>query len=204
MKDEEVLTWMNVTSFRWSLEKGNTMLFWYDTWCGDLPLRIQFPRLLAVGRDIVPINEIQNIKWEKIFQCYLLNREHNMVEELKLILQYFRINQPPEDKLTWIHDVAGKFSVNFLSSLLNLVNLEECGSNFEKLLKLKVPSKIRSFAWMLVSDKLPTKEFLLKWGISIPGDMAGCPWCGMTVESSSHLLICCSFVTVFLAKRCSW
>ncbi|KAK8612197.1 hypothetical protein V6N13_092316 [Hibiscus sabdariffa] len=31
MKDEEVLNWMNICSFRWSLRKGDSILFWLDT-----------------------------------------------------------------------------------------------------------------------------------------------------------------------------
>ncbi|KAK8595342.1 hypothetical protein V6N13_016717 [Hibiscus sabdariffa] len=128
MKDEELLNWMNVCSFRWSLGKGDVILFWYDTWCGDLPLKIQFPRLfrlavnkMAVVRDLAPANELQNIKWEKIFQRNLLNRELYLVEELKALLHDYRIIQTAEDKLIWIHDIAGKFSVKILSSLLNSV-----------------------------------------------------------------------------------
>ncbi|KAK8560962.1 hypothetical protein V6N13_026397 [Hibiscus sabdariffa] len=211
MNDEEVFNWMNVNSFCWALGKGDVILFWYDSWCGDLPLRLQFPKLfrlavnkMAVVRDFVLAMEAQNGGWAGLFQRSLVDREFKLVEDLKLLLSEYRLSESMEDKLIWIHGVAGSFSVKKLSSLLNSVNLEASEFNFERVWKLKVPPKIRSFVWMLVLDRLPSKEFLLKRGVNIPIDMAGCPWCGLGVENTFHLLIGCRFVTVFWQRICVW
>ncbi|KAK8609499.1 hypothetical protein V6N13_061947 [Hibiscus sabdariffa] len=128
---------------------------------------------MAAVRDFVLVLEAQNGGWVGLFQRSLVDRELKLVEDLKLLLSEYRLSETMEDKLIWIHDVAGKFSIKTLSSLLNFVNLEASDFNFERVWKLKVPPKIRSFVWMLVLDRLSSKEFLLKRGVNIPVDMAG-------------------------------
>ncbi|KAK8609494.1 hypothetical protein V6N13_061942 [Hibiscus sabdariffa] len=159
---------------------------------------------MAAVRDFVLVLEARNGGWVGLFQRSLVDGELKLVEDLKLLLSEYQLSETTEDKLIWIHDVAGNFSVKKLSSLLNSVNLEASDFNFERVWKLKFPPKIRSFVWMLVLDRLSSKEFLLKRGVNIPVDMAGCTWCGLGVENTFHLLIGCRFVTVFWQRICMW
>lgn len=39
--------------------------------------------------------------------------------------------------------------------------------NFDKIWKLKVPPRVRSFLWMISIDRLPTKEFLIRRGVKL-------------------------------------
>ncbi|KAK8578605.1 hypothetical protein V6N13_100433 [Hibiscus sabdariffa] len=159
---------------------------------------------MAAVRDFVLALEAQNGGCVGLFQRPLVDREFKLVEDQKLLLSKYRLSETLEDKLIWIHDVAGNFSVKKLSYLLKSVNPEASEFNFERVWTLKVPSKIRSFVWMLVLDRLPSKEFLLKRGVSIPVDMVGCPWCGLGVENTFHLLIGCRFIMVFWQRICKW
>ncbi|KAK8659534.1 hypothetical protein V6N13_029734 [Hibiscus sabdariffa] len=102
-----------------------------------------------------------------------------------------------EDKLIWIHDRVGVFSLKKVSSLLLHLIGDFIDIVADKLWKVKVPPKIQSFIWLVYLDRVPTKEFLLNRGLQILETLKGCPLCGSGVESSHHLLFACGFANCF-------
>ncbi|KAH1073759.1 hypothetical protein J1N35_026087 [Gossypium stocksii] len=46
-KDLFVAKWMGFDSFRWEIGNGDKCLFWEDIWCGNRPLRVEYPRELV-------------------------------------------------------------------------------------------------------------------------------------------------------------
>ena len=46
-------------------------------------------------------------------------------------------------------------------------------------------------AWMVILNKLPTKEKLVNWGLHLQDDL--CPLCQLSQESRNHLFFCCPF-----------
>ena len=82
---------------------------------------------------------------------------------------------------------------------LSLVETEECGecSNgdqrtplWRKIWHLKIPAKIRIFAWRACMNGLPTRLNLYQRGVNIN---PLCPMCEQEPESISHTLLHCNF-----------
>ncbi|XP_058734139.1 uncharacterized protein LOC131605852 [Vicia villosa] len=58
---------------------------------------------------------------------------------------------------------------------------------------LKLPPKIKVFAWRFFIDRLPTRDQLLKRGVALVS-CPNCVLCGSSLESSSHLFFNCQEV----------
>jgi hypothetical protein len=61
---------------------------------------------------------------------------------------------------------------------------------FEKFWNKLVPSKISTFAWKVVLDRIPTRVNLLRRGVSSLDGIL-CPLCGEEDESAHHLFFSC-------------
>ncbi|MBA0854403.1 hypothetical protein Goshw_030035 [Gossypium schwendimanii] len=140
---------MGKESFRWLVGNGNTIMFWEDIWCGERPLIVEFPRLFhlvnnkkGLVKDFLNSNGFNKVNWVDFFIRPLLDRELNMLNRLKEVVSSKVLLPEEEDRLIWIHDNNGVFS-------------------------LKVPPRARSFLWIISIDRLPTKEFLIKRGVQI-------------------------------------
>lgn len=106
----------------------------------------------------------------------------------------------PEDKLIWMGNKKGEFTVKSAYYVaLSLVETKECGecSNgdqrnplWRKIWHLKIPTKIRTFAWRAYMNGLPTKLNLCRKGVNIS---PMCPMCKQEPESISHTLLHCDF-----------
>ncbi|MBA0628268.1 hypothetical protein Godav_023029, partial [Gossypium davidsonii] len=46
---------------------------------------------------------------------------------------------------------------------------------FIRIWKLKVQSRVRNFLWMMAIKRLPTKDFLISWGVHLDTSICGCP-----------------------------
>ncbi|MBA0870978.1 hypothetical protein Goshw_019638, partial [Gossypium schwendimanii] len=75
-----------------------------------------------------------------------------------------------------------EFSVRKCSKLLILDGGEDSKFAFDKIWKLKVPPRVRSFRWMLAIDRIPTKKFLVKRGVNLQNLSISCPWCEREVS----------------------
>ena len=105
----------------------------------------------------------------------------------------------PEDSIIWLGNKRGVFTVRsaYYVALPIVDNSEEgeCSSLdsrtrlWKKVWQLKLPAKVRIFAWRACIDGLPTRLNLAKRGLNVG---AGCPLCEKAVESSSHALIYCN------------
>ncbi|XP_030930791.1 uncharacterized protein LOC115956606 [Quercus lobata] len=102
----------------------------------------------------------------------------------------------PEDSIIWLGNKWGVFTVRnaYYVALPIVENSEEgeCSSGdsrtrlWKKVWQLKLPAKVRIFAWKACMDGLPTKLKLAKRGLNVGAE---CPLCEKAVESSSHALI---------------
>ncbi|TYH21186.1 hypothetical protein ES288_A04G023000v1 [Gossypium darwinii] len=79
-------------------------------------------------------------------------------------------------------------------------NIFDCG----KLWKIKVPPRVRCFLWMLAIDRLSTKEFLVKRGVSFQNLTINCSWCDGVPECASHLFFKCKFIEGFWGRIFKW
>ncbi|XP_058733456.1 uncharacterized protein LOC131605076 [Vicia villosa] len=68
---------------------------------------------------------------------------------------------------------------------------------------LKLPPKIKVFAWRFFIDRLPTRDQLLKRGVANVS-CPNCVLCGSCLESSSHLFFNCQVVKVIWKHVFLW
>lgn len=105
----------------------------------------------------------------------------------------------PEDKRLWHYSRKGDFTVMSAYHLcLTTKNRQERGTSrtsisngWTKLLNLKVPPKVRHFAWRLLHHFLAVRDKISRWGLVID-DL--CCLCGAGRETSIHLFCECSWV----------
>ncbi|TYG59019.1 hypothetical protein ES288_D08G268700v1, partial [Gossypium darwinii] len=104
---------------------GNTIIFWEDIWCGERPLRVEFPRLFrlvnnkkGLVKDFLNLNGFNEVNWVDLFIRPLLDRELNMLNRLREVVSSKVLVPEEEDRLIWIHDNNGVFSVKKLTELL--------------------------------------------------------------------------------------
>ncbi|KAG8473851.1 hypothetical protein CXB51_036041 [Gossypium anomalum] len=210
-KDSIVAKWVGNESFHWLVGNGNSIIFWEDIWCGDRPLRVEFPRLFRLSlnkngfvKDFSKSNGVKEFDWAVFFSHRLLDREVNMVSRLMEAISGMVLIPEVEDRLIWIHDKQGEFSVRKLSELLICAETIDFRFAFDRIWNLKVPPKVKSFLWMVSIDRIPTKEFLDKRGVKFGQLGIGCPWCEREIESLEHLLFNCNFIAGFCRIILEW
>lgn len=59
--------------------------------------------------------------------------------------------------------------------------------------KSEVPFSVKVFSWRAMQDRLPTKDQILRLGLSQSEHISNCVFCGLEVETLTHLLFQCEF-----------
>lgn len=102
-----------------------------------------------------------------------------------------------EDICIWKHERSGYFSVKSAYRLfksLSAVNVAESSDGvatkkfWNGLWKLKIPHKVKLFAWRACKEILPTKVNLLSKRVEVDG---ACSFCQHSLEDSAHALNFC-------------
>ena len=131
--------------------------------------------------------------------------------EVETILNIPLSHNLPEDKIIWVGNNKGVFSVKsayyVALAMINSSNGGECSyrdprtSLWKRIWQLKIPPKIRIFLWKVCVNALPTMSNLRKRGVSTDGL---CPVCGLEEETILHALCRCMAVKEFwrLWKDC--
>jgi hypothetical protein len=181
---------------------GNSTSFWNERWIGDQTLRQLFPRLFGISlqKDDLICNMgrlgdgvwIWDLRWRRILFVW---EEEQYNALLEVIAPFLPSGQ--QDKWLWMGDSHG-FTVN--SAYLLLVDEYRppvlgdpvMDLVFKYLWKCGAPSKVCSFSWQLLLDRIPTKDNLLKRRI-IQVQHEQCSMCGVASESARHLFLHCGF-----------
>ncbi|XP_058762981.1 uncharacterized protein LOC131636394 [Vicia villosa] len=75
---------------------------------------------------------------------------------------------------------------------------------FRLVWKVEVPFKIKAFGWILLLDRLPTKNLLVLRGIPFPVDNLKCIFCGVDVENRNHSFFGCGVVKNIWKEIAFW
>ena len=120
--------------------------------------------------------------------------------EVETILKIPLSRTLPEDKIIWIGNRSGEFSVksvyHIAYGLIETNNCDESSSGdpckplWKRLWLLNLPAKIKVFAWRACVNGLPVMEAIYRRGIS---QSMVCPVCGNDAESVDHILLRCDF-----------
>lgn len=94
------------------------------------------------------------------------------------------------DKLVFTTDEEGNFYVSQMYKMLTQAGEHTMSKEWSAIWKLRVPERVRSFAWILKHDKLLTNNCISTSGFGEDG----CSLCGAVRETSLHALRDCKVV----------
>ncbi|XP_026420637.1 uncharacterized protein LOC113316705 [Papaver somniferum] len=183
-----------------SLSKGDTtsfgvsgrdITFWFDTWCGQIPLATAFPNLhkLATNKYIKLADMISpEGGWKFDIKRVLTNAE---VDAFATLLIHIGDSPPVTDALPdtrrWSLNTSGTFSVKTLyEHLYREQGIDEFPYSFTW--KSVVPPKVNFLMWCIIHGKLNTIDILQCKGVHIYNC---CVLWGDDFETQDHLFLHC-------------
>ncbi|KAK1309680.1 hypothetical protein QJS10_CPA08g00451 [Acorus calamus] len=92
---------------------------------------------------------------------------------------------------SWIGSTAIKPKLSEIYQAMINVTPARNGVKWKTIWKLPVVPKFKTFLWLLLWNKLPTREHLDRIGLTMDRQ---CPWCLRAIESANHLFLQCHFV----------
>jgi hypothetical protein len=159
--------------------------FWKNFWIDDGPLAVNFPILfdLALNKDVT-VNKVLSSNFEALsFRRRMTGNLQVFYDDLVALCSNCTLTDQ-EDKLNWCLGTQG-FTVN---SLYKKNSMDQIKVPYRFLWKTKLPQKIKVFLWLVVRNKILTKDNLKKrsWKGS-----SECCFCG-GLKSIDHLFFKCS------------
>jgi hypothetical protein len=174
-----------------TVSASDTVMFWADTW-NDICPQNKFPRLYSHAIDPrMHVKEVMMVHDKtQLFHTPLSPQAHQKLLELEQILGGICIDPLVNDewKTIWkdgIYTAARYYHHQFRHI--------SCSKVYDWIWKRKCVLRIKVFAWLLVSDRLNTKDMLKRrnWKVT---DVYHCVLCpGRVSEDWMHLFFDCNF-----------
>jgi hypothetical protein len=193
---------------------GRTTKFWTDNWVGGQALCERFPRLFTVSnmQDVV-ISDlgswvdnqwIWDFQWRRNFFQW----EQELNVQLILCIASF---QPSDVDDVWLwrdnleEGLTVKSCYNQLSGDTSLNNLTDTTGSFvfANVWKCAAPSKVCAFSWLLLLDRIQTKDDLWRRRM-IDDQQIMCVHCGVKTETSPHLFLHCDYAAKVWYEMMRW
>jgi hypothetical protein len=171
-----------------SIKDGSEIRFWEDKWLGNATLRDQYPALYSIARHKgdtiakVMASSPPDISFRRSLLGNRLTSWNALLQRLASIQL-----EPGPDEFRWNLHENGLFSVHSMYNALTqpVVPID----NNKKIWKMKIPLKIKIFAWYLRRGVILTKDNLVRrnWTGS-----KTCVFCSHD-ETIKHLFFQCNF-----------
>ncbi|KAE8701523.1 leghemoglobin C2-like [Hibiscus syriacus] len=174
---------------------GESVSFWKDTWLGDCPLKILFPRIFALstnkGGNVAAFGsfDLNGWEWNIKTRRNLCDWEVLQLVELLNSLKDIKLIESLEDCLLWDGLGDGLFSVKECRKSLESVYEDTFQWRNCVWLGL-VPPRVETFLWQLSHQKVAVRMELMKRGVTL-GEDTLCPFCNLCEESVQHLFLFC-------------
>jgi hypothetical protein len=194
---------------------GLNTSFWNVKWCGERCFRLKYPRLFMISsQKEVLVGEVGVIT--NLGRVWRFNwRRHLFVWEEELLLSLMEdlegmMWSSNEDVWRWNLEEKGVFSVKSAYGRLEVLvgAVDDWGDSekrvFVKLWKNPAPSKVTTFAWKVLLNRIPTKTNLALRNILSPKESTLCVMCNMVEESSNHLFMHCNVASLVWSKLMWW
>ncbi|KAF5205698.1 Reverse transcriptase zinc-binding domain [Thalictrum thalictroides] len=174
--------------------RGNSICIWTDPWVPDLPYRrpVGPP---PHGAPFLVSDLINNVtfSWNHDLLCSLFQPV-----EVDAILRVNLSRSLLTDNWVWLPEKNGRFTVRSAYNCLSAENVLQTQTQvsnkslWSTIWKLRVPHRIKLFAWKCIRNCLPTKSNLHFRNIT-KNDL--CPMCLMHSETLSHCLFTCPLIS---------
>ncbi|XP_039685099.1 uncharacterized protein [Medicago truncatula] len=203
---EGVSRWFD-DNVRRVIRDGRSTLFWHDTWLGDIPLKLKFPRLfdLAETKERM-VEEMWRLGWEEeggawVWRRRLLAWEEESVRECCALLLNIVLQDNVCDTWRWLLDPVNGYSVRESYRYLTLSGVNTDRNMVDDVWHKHIPSKVSLMVWRLFRNRLPTRDNLIRRG-TLHLDASTCvTGCGAS-ETALHLFLLCDLSsTLWLEVR---
>lgn len=167
---------------------GTSMLFWKDNWMGE-PLETQFPTLASFSLQcLISVKGIQEARdLASIFSLPLSEQAHNELRELQNLL----IDSTYDEAVIDEWSIPGGFSVTKFYKQRH--EYLQVSAVFGKMWKSKCTMRTKFFFWLLLVDRLNTKDMLHRKNM-LAARERNCIMCGTGgIEDVDHLFFSCPF-----------
>ncbi|CAO1939556.1 unnamed protein product [Urochloa humidicola] len=170
---------------------GSTALFWDDLWTTQI-LAEAYPRLYSYVTDhsLSVKDVIQAPDLASIFSLPLSNEAYAELQELNEFLENFVYDPDVNDSWTFIWG-SNEYSANRLYKFAFAG--VQVPRTFTWIWKSKCTPRLKFFAWLLIVDRLNTRDMLLRRRCHLQSG-AQCVMCDQNVvEDRDHLFFDCPF-----------
>lgn len=164
---------------------GKSVYIWKDKWLLDKNNdRIEgAPFPLLENETVSALMHHQRNEWDcEAIQDLFGQRDARLILSIPLSVG------SPNDKLIWIHEKDGSFSVKRCYKALIGDFLEADIANWTQSWNLKIPPKIKVFFWQACAGCTHTTDVLTKKNIDCP---TLCQWCDREDETLIHIMYEC-------------
>jgi hypothetical protein len=168
---------------------GVSTRFWEDSWCGNQPLKLVFPRIymLESDRDSSIATRLSILD-----SCSALRRltrggaESSQLISLRALIGDVVLSDD-HDSWKWSLNASARFSVASVRSMVDDYTLDV--DTYDTKWNRCTPIKVNVFLWRLMLNKIPSRVNLNRKGIDVGSVL--CPICQDDAETVNHFFFSC-------------
>ncbi|XP_019186483.1 PREDICTED: uncharacterized protein LOC109181186 [Ipomoea nil] len=168
------------------VHNGRNTLFWLDIWIGDRPLRelatYQISELASQLTVADYWSEPDGWKWDILENCL----QSATLDAIAATIVCPEGNL--QDQVVWREEISGSFSVSSAYELLSKNQNTTKELAWDNIWKLKIPTRIKTFLWLVRHNKVMTNTNRLKRGFTTNDN---CWFCTNKAEDIEHVLRTC-------------
>ncbi|XP_031744692.1 uncharacterized protein LOC116405125 [Cucumis sativus] len=191
---------------KWSIKRGDSLLFWHSRWHELSPFTQTNPRLFALstkkGDSIANMWNAEKADWDLYPRRPLRSVEEVLWEDMKVSLP--PLPDSGFDNPRWTLNNNGSFTVASIKLARPLNNQDETneddGEIYNNLWKSTIPKRCKFFVWTLLHECINTMDMLQRrlptWNLK----PSWCILCKAAEEDRQHFFTHCPFSTNLLKK----
>lgn len=187
MESQEVLK----DNCNWRVGDGTSINVWTDPWLADAQFPFVQTEMPSYLRDakVSSLMKVQDTGWdEEVIEDIFMPEDRDKILSIPIP------NTAHKDKLIWMGEEKGVYSVKSCYRLLTWEETPEPNCMWNTIWKLSLPPKVKVLAWQVCQNVLPTAVNLQSKRVECP---ILCKLCNQEVETTDHVFIHCG-----VAKAC--
>ena len=180
---------------RTNVGSGRTTLFWKDLWHGSELLADKFDRLFSFAADEdVSVTAMANAAAPlDHFYLPLSEQAYSELEQVQEVLSTYTLDATLTDEKCFTWGTCAYSSRKFYNFMFAQLRQDV---SLQAIWKSKSMPKLKVFAWLLLMDRLNTKDLMNRKHWTIDSGM-NCVLCSSAVlETRDHLFFGCSFASL--------